>query len=51
MPITVLVTNDFEHMSEVAADIVKENISTHGPLTGSEIRKFLNSDNLLLSQT
>jgi glucosamine-6-phosphate deaminase len=26
MPITVLVTNDFEHMSEVAADIVKENI-------------------------
>jgi glucosamine-6-phosphate deaminase len=26
MPITVLITNDFEHMSEVAADIVKENI-------------------------
>lgn len=26
MPITVWVTNDFEHMSEVAADIVKENI-------------------------
>jgi len=26
MPITVLVTNDFEHMSEVAAEIVKKNI-------------------------
>ena len=26
MPITVLITNDFEHMSEVAADIVKKNI-------------------------
>ena len=26
MPITVFVTDDFEHMSEVAADIVKENI-------------------------
>jgi glucosamine-6-phosphate deaminase len=26
MPITVLITNDFEHMSEMAADIVKENI-------------------------
>jgi glucosamine-6-phosphate deaminase len=26
MPINVLITNDFEHMSEVAADIVKENI-------------------------
>jgi glucosamine-6-phosphate deaminase len=26
MPITVFITNDFEHMSEVAADIVKENI-------------------------
>lgn len=26
MPITVLITHDFEHMSEVAADIVKENI-------------------------
>lgn len=26
MPITVLITNDFDHMSEVAADIVKENI-------------------------
>jgi glucosamine-6-phosphate deaminase len=27
MPITVLITNDFEHMSEVAADIVKKNIA------------------------
>ncbi len=27
MPIAVLVTNDFDHMSEVAASIVKENIS------------------------
>jgi len=26
MPITVLITNDFEHMSEVAAEIVKKNI-------------------------
>jgi len=26
MPITVLITNDFDHMSEVATDIVKENI-------------------------
>lgn len=26
MPITVLITHDFEHMSEVAADIVKKNI-------------------------
>jgi len=26
MPITVLIANDFEHMSEVAADIVKKNI-------------------------
>jgi len=26
MPMTVLVTNDFEHMSEIAADIVNENI-------------------------
>ncbi len=26
MPITVLITDDFEHMSEVAADIVKESI-------------------------
>lgn len=26
MPITVLITDDFEYMSEVAADIVKENI-------------------------
>lgn len=26
MPITVLITHDFEHMSEVAADIIKNNI-------------------------
>jgi glucosamine-6-phosphate deaminase len=26
MPITVLITDDFDHMSEVATDIVKENI-------------------------
>jgi len=26
MPITVLITNDFDHMSEVATDIAKENI-------------------------
>jgi glucosamine-6-phosphate deaminase len=37
MPITVLVTNDFEHMSEVAADIVKENIVR----TMSQKREFI----------
>jgi glucosamine-6-phosphate deaminase len=37
MPITVWVTNDFEQMSEVAADIVKENIV----LTMSQKKEFV----------
>jgi len=37
MPITVWVTNDFEHMSEVAATIVKENIVQ----TMSQKREFV----------
>ncbi len=37
MPITVWVTNDFEHMSEVAADLIKENIVR----TMSQKREFV----------